>query len=152
MSRLDAMPIEILLVEDSAADVRLTMEALKEAKVANRLTVVDDGVKAMDFLRRNGCYSDAPRPDLILLDLNLPCKDGREVLAEIKADLVLRRIPIVVLTTSSAQEDILKAYDLHANCYITKPVDFRQFMVVVRAIEEFWLTIVKLPSARGEPD
>jgi CheY-like chemotaxis protein len=152
MSRLDAMPIEILLVEDSAADVRLTMEALKEAKVANQLTVVDDGVKAMDFLRRNGCYSDAPRPDLILLDLNLPCKDGREVLAEIKADLVLRRIPVVVLTTSSAQEDILKAYDLHANCYITKPVDFRQFMVVVRAIEEFWLTIVKLPSARGEPD
>ncbi|MDM8005246.1 MAG: response regulator [Phycisphaerae bacterium] len=152
MSRLDAMPIEILLVEDSAADVRLTMEALKEAKVANRLTVVDDGVKAMDFLRRNGCYSDAPRPDLILLDLNLPCKDGREVLAEIKADLVLRRIPVVVLTTSSAQEDVLKAYDLHANCYITKPVDFRQFMVVVRAIEEFWLTIVKLPSARGEPD
>lgn len=152
MSRLDAMPIEILLVKDSAADVRLTMEALKEAKVANQLTVVDDGVKAMDFLRRNGCYSDAPRPDLILLDLNLPCKDGREVLAEIKADLVLRRIPVVVLTTSSAQEDILKAYDLHANCYITKPVDFRQFMVVVRAIEEFWLTIVKLPSARGEPD
>lgn len=152
MSWLDAMPIEILLVEDSAADVRLTIEALKEAKVANRLTVVDDGVKAMDFLRRNGCYSDAPRPDLILLDLNLPCKDGREVLAEIKADLVLRRIPVVVLTTSSAQEDILKAYDLHANCYITKPVDFRQFMVVVRAIEEFWLTIVKLPSARGEPD
>ena len=146
MSWIDATPIEILLVEDSAADVRLTIEALKEAKMANRLTVVDDGVKAMDFLYRRGGHAGAPRPDLILLDLNLPRKDGREVLAEIKANSDLRRIPIVVLTTSSAEEDILNAYDLHANCYITKPVDFRQFMVVVKAIEDFWLTIVKLPD------
>jgi len=146
MSRIEATPIEILLVEDSAADVRLTIEALKEAKMANRLTVVDDGVKAMDFLYRRGGHAGAPRPDLILLDLNLPRKDGREVLAEIKANSDLRRIPIVVLTTSSAEEDILNAYDLHANCYITKPVDFRQFMVVVKAIEDFWLTIVKLPD------
>lgn len=146
MSRIEATPIEILLVEDSAADVRLTIEALKEAKMANRLTVVDDGVKAMDFLYKRGGHAGAPRPDLILLDLNLPRKDGREVLAEIKANSDLRRIPIVVLTTSSAEEDILNAYDLHANCYITKPVDFRQFMVVVKAIEDFWLTIVKLPD------
>ncbi len=149
MTRLDAMAIEILLVEDSAADVRLTIEALKEAKVANRLSVVDDGVKAMDFLHQRDGYTDAPRPDLILLDLNLPRKDGREVLEEIKADPGLRRIPIVVLTTSSAHDDILRAYELHANCYITKPVDFRQFMVVVKAIEDFWLTIVKLPSGKG---
>ncbi len=145
MSRFAAMPIEILLIEDSAADVRLTMEALKEAKVANRLSVVDDGVKAIDFLYRRGAYADAPMPDLILLDLNLPRKDGREVLAEIKADVNLRRIPVVVLTTSHAEEDILRAYDLHANCYITKPVDFDQFMVVVQTIEDFWLTVVKLP-------
>ena len=137
MIRPDAMAIEILLVEDSAADVRLTIEALKETKVANRLNVVDDGVKAMDFLRWRNGYTDAPRPDLILLDLNLPRKDGREVLEEIKSDPALRRIPIVVLTTSSAHDDILKAYELHANCYITKPVDFRQFMVVVKAIEDF---------------
>ena len=150
MTRLDAMAIEILLVEDSAADVRLTIEALKEAKVANRLNVVDDGVKAMDFLHQRNGYADAPRPDLILLDLNLPRMDGREVLAQIKADPALRRIPIVVLTTSSAHDDILKAYELHANCYITKPVDFRQFMVVVKAIEDFWLTIVKLPSGKGQ--
>ncbi|HOW19186.1 MAG TPA: response regulator [Phycisphaerae bacterium] len=145
MSRFAAMPIEILLIEDSVADVRLTMEALKEAKVANRLSVVDDGVKAIDFLYRRGAYADAPIPDLILLDLNLPRKDGREVLAEIKADVNLRRIPVVVLTTSHAEEDILRAYDLHANCYITKPVDFNQFMVVVQTIEDFWLTVVKLP-------
>jgi len=150
MNQMGTTAIEILLVEDSPADVRLTIEALKEAKVANRLTVMDDGVKAIDFLQRNGSHSDAPRPDLILLDLNLPRKDGREVLAEIKADPVLRRIPVVVLTTSNAQEDVLKAYELHANCYITKPVDFRQFMKVVKAIEDFWLTIVKLPSERGE--
>ncbi len=150
MTQLDGMAIEILLVEDSAADVRLTIEALKEAKVANRLNVVDDGVKAMDFLHQQNGYTDAPRPDLILLDLNLPRKDGREVLAEIKADPALRRIPIVVLTTSSAHDDILKAYELHANCYITKPVDFRQFMVVVKAIEDFWLTIVRLPSGKGQ--
>jgi chemotaxis family two-component system response regulator Rcp1 len=151
MSRFAAMPIEILLVEDSAADVRLTMEALKEAKVANRLSVVDDGVKAMEFLQRKGSYADAPFPDLILLDLNLPRKDGREVLAEVKADANLRRIPIVVLTTSHAEEDILRAYDLHANCYITKPVDFEQFMTVVRTIEDFWLTVVKLPPNGKTP-
>jgi two-component system, chemotaxis family, response regulator Rcp1 len=145
MSRLAGMPIEILLVEDSAADVRLTIEAMKEAKVANRLTVVDDGVKAMEYLRRRGSYCDAAPPDLILLDLNLPRKDGREVLHEVKADPTLRRIPVVVLTTSQAEEDILKAYDLHANCYITKPVDFEQFTRVVRTIEDFWLTVVKLP-------
>jgi len=138
-------PIEILLVEDNVADVRLTMEALKEAKVYNRLSVVDDGVKAMEFLRRTGPYADAPFPDLILLDLNLPRKDGREVLAEVKADPELRRIPVVVLTTSQAQEDVLRAYDLHANCYISKPVGFEQFVTVVQALEDFWLTIVKLP-------
>ena len=150
MSRVGTMAIEILLVEDSAADVRLTMEALKEAKVANRLSVVDDGVKAMEFLRRTGTYAQAPAPDLILLDLNLPRKDGREVLAEVKADPTLRRIPIVVLTTSLAEEDILNAYDLHANCYITKPVDFDQFMKIVQTIEDFWLTVVRLPP-NGHP-
>ncbi|MGA2555681.1 MAG: response regulator [Verrucomicrobiota bacterium] len=138
-------PIEILLVEDSPSDTDLTVEALQKGKVLNHLTVVDDGVKAMDFLRRRGAYADAPRPDLILLDLNLPRKDGREVLADIKADVKLRAIPIVVLTTSRAEQDILKVYQLNGNCYITKPVDFRQFMEVVKAIESFWLTIVKLP-------
>jgi len=138
-------PIEILLVEDSPSDTDLTVEALQKGKVLNHLTVVDDGVKAMDFLRRRGAYAAAPRPDLILLDLNLPRKDGREVLADIKADVKLRMIPIVVLTTSRAEQDILKVYQLSGNCYITKPVDFRQFMEVVKAIENFWLTIVKLP-------
>jgi len=138
-------PIEILLVEDSPSDTDLTVEALQKGKVLNHLTVVDDGVKAMDFLRRRGSYAAAPRPDLILLDLNLPRKDGREVLADIKADVKLRMIPIVVLTTSRAEQDILKVYQLNGNCYITKPVDFRQFMEVVKAIESFWLTIVKLP-------
>jgi CheY-like chemotaxis protein len=142
-------PIEILLVEDSPGDVRLTIEALKEAKVRNRLSVVADGVEAMAFVKRQGPYASAASPDLILLDLNLPRKDGREVLAEIKADPALRRIPVVVLTTSRAEEDVLKAYDLHANCYITKPVDFGRFMEVVRSIEDFWLTVVKLPSAEG---
>ena len=141
-------PIEILLVEDSAADVLLTEEALQEAKVLNRLSVVRDGVEAMDFLRQRGQYAEAPRPDLILLDLNLPRKDGREVLAEIKADPVLHRIPVVVLTTSEAEEDVLKSYDLHANCYITKPVDLAQFLDVLRVVEDFWLTIVKLPSEK----
>ncbi len=145
MSRVGLMPVEILLVEDSAADVRLTKEALKEAKVHNRLNVVEDGVKAMEFLLRKGAYTDAPRPDLILLDLNLPRKDGREVLAEIKASDRLKQIPVVVLTTSLAEEDIIRAYDLHANCYITKPVDFEQFMKVVQTIEDFWLTVVRLP-------
>jgi CheY-like chemotaxis protein len=142
----DGRPIEILLVEDSPGDVRLAVEALKEAKVHNRLSVAEDGVEAMDFLLRKGKYAQAKRPDLILLDLNLPRKDGREVLKEIKADSDLRRIPVVVLTTSSADEDIIKSYDCHANCYITKPVDFQKFMAVVKSIESFWLTVVKLPD------
>jgi len=141
------VPIEILLVEDSPADVRLAQEAMKEAKVLNNLSVVDDGIKAMQFLRKEAPYAKAPRPELILLDLNLPRKDGREVLEEIKSDPDLRRIPVVVLTTSRAEEDILKAYNLHCNCYITKPVDFQQFMHVVKSIESFWLTLVRLPSA-----
>jgi CheY-like chemotaxis protein len=139
-------PIEILLVEDNPGDVRLTREALKEAKVRNNLSVAGDGVEAMAFLRREGIYSTAPRPDIVLLDLNLPRKDGRQVLAETKADADLRRIPVVILTTSKAEEDILKTYDLHANCFITKPVDFEQFIKVVQSIESFWLTIVRLPS------
>ncbi len=138
-------PIEILLVEDNPGDARLTVEALKEAKVRNQLHVVDDGVKAMAFLRRQAAYSTVPRPDLILLDLNLPKKDGREVLEELKHDVDLKRIPVVILTTSEAEQDILNAYELHANCYITKPVDLDQFLKVVRAIDEFWLTVVTLP-------
>ncbi len=138
-------PIEILLVEDSPSDTDLTVEALEQGKVLNHLSIVDDGVKAMEFLRRQGQYADAPRPDVILLDLNLPRKDGREVLAEIKSDERLRTIPIVVLTTSRAEQDVLRVYQLSGNCYITKPVDFRQFLEVVRAIENFWLTVVKLP-------
>ncbi len=138
-------PIEILLVEDNPGDVRLTREALKDGKVWNTLHVVEDGVAAMAFARKEGQYAHAPRPDLILLDLNLPKKDGREVLALLKSDETLKRIPVVILTTSQAEEDILKAYNLSANCYITKPVDFDQFLKVVRTIEEFWLTIVKLP-------
>lgn len=138
--------IEILLVEDNPADVRLTKEALKEAKVRNNLSVVEDGVEAMEFLSQQGKYADAPRPDLILLDLNLPKKDGREVLEEIKQDSSLKRIPVVVLTTSQAEEDILRTYNLHANCYVTKPVDLDQFITIVKSIEDFWLTIVKLPN------
>jgi CheY-like chemotaxis protein len=141
-------PIEILLVEDSEADALLTQEALAEAKVANRLSLVRDGEAALAFLRREGCYAHAARPDLILLDLNLPRKDGREVLGEVKADEELKRIPVVVLTTSEARADILGAYDLHANCYISKPVDFERFLAVVESIEHFWLTVVMLP--RGE--
>ena len=137
--------IEILLVEDNPGDARLTMEALREAKVHNNLSTAGDGVEAMAFLRRDGKYAEAPRPDLILLDLNMPRMDGREVLAKIKADDELKRIPVVVLTTSQAEEDVLKAYNLNANCYITKPVDLDQFLRVVKAIEDFWLTIVKLP-------
>lgn len=140
-------PINILLVEDNPGDVRLTVEALKEGKVRNHLSVVSDGVEALAFLRNQGPYSDAPRPDLMLLDLNLPKKDGREVLAEIKDDPNLRRIPVVVLTTSEAEADVLKSYALHANCYITKPVDLEQFINVIGTIEDFWLTIVKLPAA-----
>ncbi len=140
-------PIEILLVEDNPGDVRLTVEALKEAKVINHLTVVKDGVEALAFLRRQGSYTTAPRPHLILLDLNLPRKDGREVLADIKADDNLKRIPVVVLTTSQDERDVLKSYNLHANCYITKPVDLDQFVRVVRSIEDFWLGIVVLPAS-----
>lgn len=138
-------PIEILLVEDNAGDVRLTREAMRDAKVRNNIRIVTDGVEALAFLRREGQYADAPRPDVILLDLNLPKKDGREVLAEIKADPNLRRIPVVILTTSEAEEDILKAYDLHANAYVAKPVDLDRFITVVKSIEDFWLEIVKLP-------
>jgi chemotaxis family two-component system response regulator Rcp1 len=139
-------PIEILLVEDNPGDVRLTQEALKDAKVSNTLHVVEDGVAAMDFLHRRGPYKNQPRPALILLDLNLPKKNGREVLAEIKQDPQLKDIPVVILTTSQSEEDVLRAYTLHANCYISKPVDFVQFTKVIRTIEEFWLTIVVLPS------
>lgn len=138
-------PIEILLVEDSPSDTELTLEALKDGKISNNLNIVEDGVQALDFIHRRNIHSQAPRPDLILLDLNLPRKDGREVLAEIKADANLRRIPVVVLTTSRADTDILCAYNLNANCYITKPVDFKQFLDVVRSIEHFWLSVVTLP-------
>lgn len=137
--------IEILLVEDNPGDVRLTQEVLREGKVHNHLNIVDDGVKALAFLNKEPPYIHAPNPDLILLDLNLPKKDGREVLQSIKEHHHLRRIPVVVLTTSQAEQDILYAYDLHANCYITKPIDLDQFIKVVKSIEEFWLTIVKLP-------
>jgi two-component system, chemotaxis family, response regulator Rcp1 len=140
-------PIELLLVEDSEPDVRLTIEALREAKLRNRLWVVKDGVEALEFLRRQGRHADVPRPDLILLDLNLPRKDGRQVLKEIKSDDRLKCIPVVVLTTSKSEEDVLRAYELHANCYITKPVDFNRFMEVVKSIESFWLTVVTLPEA-----
>ena len=140
-------PVDILLVEDSPTDVLLAREALEHAKVLNTLHVVDDGVEALEFLRARGKYSGAARPDLVLLDLNLPRKDGREVLAEIKADPSLKLIPVVVLTTSKAEEDILRAYGLHANCFVTKPVDFDQFTNVVKAIENFWFTVVSLPQA-----
>lgn len=138
-------PIEILLVEDNQGDADLAREALTDSKVRNNLHHVSDGLTAMDFLQQKGNYAKAPRPDLILLDLNMPKKDGREVLAEVKADKDLKRIPVVILTTSKAEEDILKTYNLHANCFITKPIDFHQFIKVVQAIEEFWFTIVKLP-------
>jgi CheY-like chemotaxis protein len=140
-------PIEILLVEDNPADVRLTQEGLRDSKVRNNLHVRGDGEEALRFLRQQGDERDAPRPDLILLDLNLPRKDGREVLEEIKADVDLRRIPVVVLTTSAGEEDVLRAYNLQAACYITKPVDLDQFLKVVQSIENFWMTIVKLPPA-----
>jgi len=144
-SQRSTRPIEILLVEDSPGDVRLTQEAFKDAKVLNNLHVVWDGVEALRFLNREGEYAEAPRPDLILLDLNLPKKDGREVLAEIKADNDLMRIPVVILTISKAEEDILRTYNLHANCYVTKPVDLNQFVTVIQSVEDFWLSIVKLP-------
>lgn len=138
--------VDILLVEDNPGDVRLTIEALKDTKLHNRLNVVNDGVEAIAFLHREGVYAEMPRPDLILLDLNLPKKDGREVLEEIKNDPDLRRIPVVVLTTSSDERDILESYNLHANCYITKPVDLTQFLVIVKSIHNFWFGIVKLSS------
>jgi two-component system, chemotaxis family, response regulator Rcp1 len=141
-----AQPIEILLVEDSPGDIRLTREAFKDSKVLNNLHVVRDGVEAMAFLRREGAYDNAIRPDLILLDLNLPRKNGQEVLAEVKEDPDFKRIPVIILTVSSAEEDILRSYNLHANCYITKPVDLDQFFNAVKGIENFWLAIVKLPE------
>ena len=139
-------PLDILLVEDNPADVRLTQEAFREGKILNNLFVARDGVEALDFLRRRGRFTGAVRPDLILLDLNLPRKDGREVLAEIKTDPVLMRIPVVVLTTSRAETDIVKTYNLHANCYVVKPVDLEQFCEVIKAIDNFWLTAVTLPG------
>lgn len=138
-------PIEILLVEDNPTDLLLTRAALEEAKIANHLHIAQDGVEALKFLRGEGEYAGKPRPDLVLLDLNLPRKDGREVLAEIKADESLRLIPTVVLSTSKAEEDVLRAYGLHANCYVTKPVDFEAFTAVVRSIESFWFAVVTLP-------
>ncbi|NTU41601.1 MAG: response regulator [Nitrospirales bacterium] len=139
-------PIEILLVEDNPGDVRLTQENFKDSKIRNNLHVAVDGVEAMAFLRREGKYANEVRPDLILLDLNLPRKDGREVLADIKEDPNLRTIPVVVLTISKAEADILRAYNLHANCYITKPIDLEQFSKIVTSIEDFWLSIVRLPN------
>ncbi|HEY3306655.1 MAG TPA: response regulator [Candidatus Binatia bacterium] len=138
-------PVEILLVEDNPGDVRLTKEALKEGNLLNRLSVVGDGMEALAFLRREGKFAGSARPDMILLDLNLPKKSGLEVLADVKADEDLRRTPVVVLTTSQAEQDIIKSYNLYANCYISKPVDLGEFMNVVKSIEEFWLTVVKLP-------
>jgi CheY-like chemotaxis protein len=145
---VEERPIEILLVEDNRADADLLTEVMKEAKVVNRMSVVTDGVEAMSYLRRRGRYSKAVRPDLILLDLKLPKKDGREVLAEIKKDPELRRIPVIVLTTSRAETDVVKSYYLHANCYISKPVDLDRYIEVVKGIEDFWLSIARLPTAR----
>jgi chemotaxis family two-component system response regulator Rcp1 len=144
-NRRTCRPIEILMVEDNPGDVRLTIEALKEGKVRNHFFTVEDGEQAMKYLRRQQPYAEATRPDLILLDLNLPKKNGREVLAEIKDDAELKRIPVVILTVSEAEQDILKSYNLHANCYITKPVNLEQFIEVVKSIEDFWLTVVMLP-------
>lgn len=142
----DAIPVQILLVEDNPGDVRLTQEILKDTKKINTLHVVEDGEKALQYLRQEGNYQDTPKPDLILLDLNLPKLDGREVLVEIKTDDKLKSIPVVILTTSSADEDIEAAYSSHANCYITKPVDLNQFLKVIHSIESFWLSVVKLPK------
>lgn len=142
--------VEILLVEDNPGDARLTRELLREGKIHNNCHHAKDGVEALRFLRREGEFADAPRPDIVLLDLNLPRKDGREVLADLKADPSLRKIPVVVLTTSEAEQDILRTYELHANCYITKPVDLDKFITIVRAIENFWLSVVKLPQSQGQ--
>ncbi|GAB1644879.1 response regulator [Krasilnikovia sp. MM14-A1259] len=144
-ARPDGAPIEVLLVEDDPGDVLMTREAFQEHQVGNRLTVVPDGAEALAYLRREGAYPDAVRPDLILLDLNLPKRDGREVLAEIKDDPDLGRIPVVVLTTSAADDDILRSYQLHANAYVTKPVDFERFISVIRQIDEFFVGVVRLP-------
>ena len=144
----NSRPIEVLLVEDNPGDVRLTREALKEGKVRNNLHVAADGVEALRFLRREGDHRNAVRPDLILLDLNLPRKSGREVLVEIKADPDLRRIPVIILSTSASDDDVASAYDLAANCYVTKPVDLDEFIGVVRAIDSFWLSLARLPTAR----
>ncbi|MBN1410772.1 MAG: response regulator [Spirochaetales bacterium] len=143
--RADGTPIEILLVEDNPGDVRLTLEALKESKVHNNISVVKDGEEALAFLRQQDRFANSPRPDIVLLDLNLPKLNGVEVLTEIKSDPNLKRIPVVILTTSKDEEDILKTYNYHANCYVTKPVDFDKFLLVVKSIEDFWLNIVKLP-------
>ncbi len=148
-NRTSAQPLEVLLVEDSPGDVRLTQEALKDAKVHINLRVVRDGIDAMAFLMREGEYTTAPRPDLILLDLNLPRKDGREVLKEIKENPELKSIPVVILTTSASEGDILRSYLLHANCYITKPVNLDGFLTVVKSIDSFWLSVVKLPPNPG---
>jgi CheY-like chemotaxis protein len=144
---VSAKPIEILLVEDNADDANLTVDALKDGKLRNNVTVVEDGVEAMSYLRRDGKNSRAARPDLVLLDLNLPRKNGREVLAEIKQDPDLKRIPVVIMTTSKSEQDVFEAYNLHANCYVTKPVDLDQFMGVIKKIEDFWFTVVKLAAA-----
>ena len=146
MNPHEAHPIEILLAEDNPGDVELAREALEQAKLHINLHVVADGVEAMEFLRREGCYAEANRPDLILLDLNMPRMDGREVLSELKRDEVLRRIPVVVLTTSQAEEDILRSYDLHANCYVKKPGELDLFLEIVRRIEQFWLSVAQLPE------
>ena len=144
----EAPPVEILLVEDNPGDYRLTQEALREGKVYNNLHWAQDGVEALEFLHQRGKYANVPRPDIILLDLNLPKKDGRQVLSEIKQDPSLRAIPVVILTTSQAEEDVLRSYDLHANCYVTKPVDLEKFIVVVQSIDRFWLTVVTLPPGK----
>lgn len=146
MNAKSSRPVRLLLVEDNPADVRLTEEVLRDARITNEMLVVSDGVEAMQFLHRQGEYANAPMPDLILLDLNLPRKDGREVLHEIKTDDRLKQIPVIVLTTSQAQEDIRSSYDLHANCYIAKPVDLDEFIHAIQLFHEFWFTIVKLPG------
>src|SRR5881392_2839779 len=148
LSHEEAPPVEILIVEDNPGDYRLTQEALREGKVYNNLHWVQDGVEALEFLRQRGRYAEMPRPDIVLLDLNLPKKDGREVLSDIKGDENLRAIPVVILTTSQAEEDVLRSYDLHANCYVTKPVDLDKFIVVVQSIDRFWLTVVTLPPGK----
>lgn len=145
MLKRQSRPVEVLLVEDNPGDVRLTQEALKDGRVLVNLTVATDGVEALEFLKGSGAHPSKPRPDLILLDLNLPRKNGREVLEEIKADEDLKRIPVIVMTTSKAEQDIHKAYNLNANCYVTKPVDLDEFLNVVKSIEDFWLTVVTLP-------